>query len=203
MQAGPNGDTTAMVNLKDVLTTGQVAKLCNVAPRTVSKWFDSGQLRGYRIPGSRDRRIPVTHLVSFMKVHGMPLNGLDLNCTRVLVLDVDGDVQQSLGESMGHPDEFAVSYAKTAFEAGVTVESTKPDILVVNIALEDVRPDQICRDLRSHVDLQSLKLIAIGSELSDAQGQQLLQYGFDAYICKPFDGPTLINAIRGIDRNGH
>jgi excisionase family DNA binding protein len=52
---------------RDVLTTGEVAKLCNVAPRTVSKWFDSGQLKGYRIPGSKDRRIPVSELVRFMK----------------------------------------------------------------------------------------------------------------------------------------
>ena len=29
---------------KDVLTTGEVAKICNVAARTVSKWFDSGQI---------------------------------------------------------------------------------------------------------------------------------------------------------------
>jgi len=35
-----------------VFTTGQVAKICKVAPRTVSKWFDSGRLKGYRIPGS-------------------------------------------------------------------------------------------------------------------------------------------------------
>ena len=34
-----------------VFTTGQVAKICKVAPRTVSKWFDSGRLKGYRIPG--------------------------------------------------------------------------------------------------------------------------------------------------------
>ena len=34
---------------KDVLTTGEVAKICNVAARTVSKWFDSGQIQGYRI----------------------------------------------------------------------------------------------------------------------------------------------------------
>ena len=60
---------------KDVLTTGEVAKLCNVAPRTASKWFDSGQLRGYRIPGSKDRRIPLEHLIRFMKAHGIPLNG--------------------------------------------------------------------------------------------------------------------------------
>src|ERR687886_569888 len=35
--------------MKKVFTTGQVAKICKVAPRTVSKWFDSGRLRGYRI----------------------------------------------------------------------------------------------------------------------------------------------------------
>ncbi|MEM6855338.1 MAG: regulator, partial [Planctomycetota bacterium] len=33
-----------MAKQKDILTTGEVAKICNVAPRTVSKWFDSGQL---------------------------------------------------------------------------------------------------------------------------------------------------------------
>ena len=48
---------------KDVLTTGEVAKICNVAPRTVSKWFDTGALTGYRIPGSKDRRIPLTQLI--------------------------------------------------------------------------------------------------------------------------------------------
>ena len=56
-----------------VFTTGQVAKICKVAPRTVSKWFDSGRLKGYRIPGSQDRRIPREYLIKFLKEHGMPL----------------------------------------------------------------------------------------------------------------------------------
>ena len=55
-----------------VYTTGQVAKICKMAPRTVSKWFDSGLLKGYRIPGSQDRRIPHKYLVQFLKEHGMP-----------------------------------------------------------------------------------------------------------------------------------
>lgn len=62
-------------NLK-VFTTGQVAKICNVAPRTVSKWFDSGKLRGYRIPGSQDRRIPRDVLIQFLNDHGMSLGEL-------------------------------------------------------------------------------------------------------------------------------
>jgi two-component system response regulator RpaA len=57
---------------KDVLTTGQVSRICKVAPRTVCKWFDSGLLKGYRIPSSGDRRIPITGLVRFMKTYNMP-----------------------------------------------------------------------------------------------------------------------------------
>lgn len=66
----------AMAGSSTVFTTGQVAKICKVAPRTVSKWFDSGRLRGYRIPGSNDRRIPRDHLIQFLKEHGMPLDGV-------------------------------------------------------------------------------------------------------------------------------
>jgi len=71
---------------KKVLTTGEVARICNVAPRTVSKWFDSGQLRGYRIPGSKDRRIPLEQLVRFMKSHGIPTDGLSLGAPTVLLM---------------------------------------------------------------------------------------------------------------------
>jgi excisionase family DNA binding protein len=44
--------------MKNVYTTGEVAKICNVTIRTVIKWFESGELGGFKIPNSRDRRIP-------------------------------------------------------------------------------------------------------------------------------------------------
>lgn len=56
--------------MQTIYTTVQVAKICKVKPRTVSKWFDSGDLRGYRIPGSQDRRIPRECLTRFLKEHG-------------------------------------------------------------------------------------------------------------------------------------
>ena len=62
---------------KEVLTTGEVAKICNVAPRTVSKWFDSGSLKGYRIPGSKTRRIPRPRLIEFAVAYGLPCQLID------------------------------------------------------------------------------------------------------------------------------
>lgn len=53
------------------LTTGQISRICGVAPRTVSKWFDSGRLKGYRLPGSTDRRVYADDLAAFMLGAGM------------------------------------------------------------------------------------------------------------------------------------
>ena len=107
---------------KDVLTTGEVAKICNVASRTVSKWFDSGQLRGYRIPGSKDRRIPVSNLVKFMKGHGIPMDGLMSGSTRVLIVDSDEDVINTLTKVLSEQTNYEVHSATSAFEAGVECE---------------------------------------------------------------------------------
>ena len=61
-----------MAKGKKVLTTGEVAEICNVASRTVGKWFDKKLLKGYRIPGSKDRRIPIAELVRFMQKYEIP-----------------------------------------------------------------------------------------------------------------------------------
>ena len=62
-----------MAKGRNVLSTGQVAKFCNVAPRSVSKWFDSGLLKGYILPASKDRRVPLIELESFMRLHNIPI----------------------------------------------------------------------------------------------------------------------------------
>lgn len=72
-------DCKIMAKGKKVLTPGDVAKICNVAHRTVQKWFDSGLLTGYRLPGSRDRRIPVSELISFMKASNIPMTSPLIN----------------------------------------------------------------------------------------------------------------------------
>jgi len=47
--------------------------MCNVASRTVQKWFDTGLLGGYRTPGSKTRRIPAADLVDFLNRYNMPI----------------------------------------------------------------------------------------------------------------------------------
>lgn len=180
---------------KTVLTTGEVAKICCVAPRTVSKWFDSGQLRGYRIPGSKDRRIPLDQLVRFMRVHGMPLNGLVTTATSLVVLDTDVPLWDRVREAMGGDGDFEVTLASAAFEAGVVVKELKPSVLIVDVTLPDVVPRSLALGIRSIPDLQETRLIAMAPGLSVGDQQALLQDGFDAVLPKPFQVRELIALI--------
>lgn len=60
-----------------VLTTKQVATILKVSSRTVTKWYDSGRLKGYRIPGSQALRFPLENVVNFCKQHGMSTGDLE------------------------------------------------------------------------------------------------------------------------------
>lgn len=57
--------------LQRIFSTGQVGKICSVAPRTVTTWCSLGLLKFYKIPGSPDRRIPKEHLIEFLRANGM------------------------------------------------------------------------------------------------------------------------------------
>jgi excisionase family DNA binding protein len=179
---------------REVLTTGQVAKICNVAPRTVSKWFDSGQLRGYRIPGSKDRRIPVDQLIRFMRANGIPLTALDHGATRVLLVDEDAELTKLLGEALSHNGDCEITTASSAFEAGMLAQSSRPQVIVLDVSLGDVHPKRIVETIRASENLSGVKLIATSGAMTEGQGQRLLQEGFAGYLRKPFD----IEALRDL-----
>ena len=184
-----------MDKTKEVLTTGQVARICNVAPRTVSKWFDNGQLRGYRIPGSKDRRIPLTQLIRFMRAHSIPLEGLETGQTHLLIVDNDADLTRVLRESLEADGGYRISIAGTVFEAGVLIGTSAPHAMLVEVTLPDVLPRELVRTVRAHEQLQTVRLIAASGGITDGQGQALIQDGFDNYLRKPFQIRQLIQTV--------
>lgn len=63
--------------IKLTYSSGQIAHLCGVSPRTVAKWIDSDELKGFKLPGSDHRRVHHEDLVSFMKLHGYQTDSLE------------------------------------------------------------------------------------------------------------------------------
>jgi len=180
---------------KDVLTTGEVAKICNVAPRTVSKWFDSGQLKGYRIPGSKDRRIPVAQLIRFMKEHGIPFDGVTGGKTRVLIVDGEPGVADTLETVLKQQTNYEVRTAGTTFAAGMECERFKPHVMVMDVHMSDADARMIAKMVRQDDDLQLTRIIIMSGKLTDAQLQGLRASGFDGALKKPFQVRQVVEAI--------
>lgn len=112
--------------MKDVLTTGQVAKICGVVARTATHWIDTGRLPGYRIPGSRDRRIPAGELLRFLRDNGMPVPPelLDAGAPPVLLVGLSAAPKVVNG---------AILYAaRDGFEAGRVSAEHPPAVAVID-----------------------------------------------------------------------
>lgn len=184
-----------MSRQKDVMTTGEVAKICNVAPRTVSKWFDSGQLRGYRIPGSKDRRIPIASLIRFMKQHNIPMDGLQSGRTRVLIVDGEREIVDTLKQVLNEQANYEVRTCNTGFASGIECEKFRPHVMLLDIHLPDINGEEVKKNIRENQDLQLTKIIAMSSRLTDGQANQLMANGFDGFLKKPFHVRQVIEAI--------
>jgi excisionase family DNA binding protein len=184
-----------MAKSKKVLTTGEVARICNVAPRTVSKWFDSGQLKGYRIPGSKDRRIPVNELERFMKMHNMPCENLQKDKLRVLIVDEAEGIGSELSSQIKSHTDYEVEMTHTNFDTGLAAHKFSPHVIIVNLLARQIDARQICRSIISQDELQTIKLIAIVNNLGESEARALLQQGFDDYISNPKDMTEVIRKI--------
>jgi excisionase family DNA binding protein len=175
-----------------VFTTGQVATICRVAPRTVSKWFDRGELKGYRIPGSQDRRIPREFLIKFMKDHGMPLGDLADDAVLKLLVVGDDRLYESIRRVVELDGSIKLSRAHDVFEAGMYLQSTCPDAVVIDLAIGQALAQHLCARLRSEKRYQETVIVGLHDT---HKGTDIDKYLRDRFQ-KPFDSTLLITRVR-------
>lgn len=180
---------------KNVFTTGEVADICHLSQQTVIRCFDNGRLRGYRVPGSRFRRIPRDALIQFMKEHNIPLDQLDMGKTRVLVVDDDPAIVEMLVELLERDGRFEVRTAATGFDAGLKTREFRPDAIVLDYMLPDINGNAVCRSIRSDETLKDVKIIIVSGVIDREHVDKLLADGADDFIQKPFSIVQLVNRI--------
>jgi hypothetical protein len=117
--------------LPDVLTSGQVAKACSVAARTVSKWIDSDMLVGYRIPGSKERRVQKSELLSFMRKHNIPLNVSAKKS--VVIYSPSRDSVSILLDILKSELPIDIHFVDNLFSAGCMIASAKPHVVFIDV----------------------------------------------------------------------
>ncbi|MBU0638842.1 MAG: response regulator [Planctomycetes bacterium] len=186
---------------KGVFTTGEVAEICKVSQQTVIRCFDAGRLRGFRVPGSRFRRIPRESLIQFMKEHNIPLDQLEMGKTRVLVVDDDPAIVEMLVELLERDGRFEVQTASTGFDAGMRTKEFRPDVIVLDYMLPDINGNMVCRTIRADVTLQSVRIIIVSGVVKREDVEELLESGADDFLQKPFSIEQLVTKITELVRD--
>lgn len=178
---------------KKVFTTGEVAQICKVSQQTVIRCFDNGRLQGFRVPGSKFRRIPRESLIAFMKNNQIPMDHLETGRKRVLVVDDDEAIVDMFSDLLERDGRFDIRTASSGYDAGILTEQFRPDVVLLDFKLPDINGNVVCRTIRSNPAYKHMQIIIISGVADPDEVTELRSAGADDFIRKPFD----INMVIG------
>src|SRR5205814_5740245 len=183
------------VPMKTVFTTGEAAKICKVSQQTIIRCFDNGQLKGFRVPGSRFRRIPRDSLFKFMRDNGIPTDALESGKRKVLLVDDDPDLVEMMTKVLEDDGRFEVRVANNGFDAGMMVKEYRPDLIVLDVMLPDINGKEVCHRVRADATLEDVRILCISGMIEEDKVQELKLSGADDFLHKPFDIEELIDRM--------
>jgi len=174
------------MSMKTVFTTGEAAKICKVSQQTIIRCFDNGTLKGFRVPGSRFRRIPRDQLFAFMKDNGIPTDALESGKRKVLIVDDDEELVELMVDVFERDGRFDVRSANNGFDAGMLVKEFRPDLVVLDVMLPDINGKEVCQRVRSDSNLEAVKIICISGMVEQDKIAELRVAGANDFLNKPF-----------------
>jgi excisionase family DNA binding protein len=181
--------------MKTVFTTGEAAEICKVSQQTIIRCFDSGRLKGFRVPGSRFRRIPREALIAFMKDNGIPPDSLDNGKKKILVVDDDPEIVELFVDVLERDGRFEVKTASTGYDAGMITQEFGPDLIILDYMLPDINGNVVCQTIRQKPELEHTKIIIVSGVVNQDEINDLLKSGADEFVKKPFNIEKLIQRI--------
>jgi excisionase family DNA binding protein len=181
--------------MKTVFTTGEAAKICKVSQQTIIRCFDSGQLKGFRVPGSRFRRIPRAELMAFMRDNGIPTDALESGKRKVLIVDDDQELVELISDVFERDGRFEIKTANNGFDAGMLVKEYRPDTIILDVMLPDINGKEVCQRVRSDKTTDDVKIICISGMVEDEKIKDLRAAGADDFMRKPFEVEALLERV--------
>ena len=180
---------------KQVFTTGEAAEICKVSQQTIIRCFDSGRLQGFRVPGSRFRRIPRPELLRFMKANDIPTDSLESSRKRVLIVDDDDQIIELFVDVLGRDERFEVRTASTGYDAGLLTEQLRPHLVLLDYMLPDINGNLVCERIKSNPELRNTKIIIMSGVVNQSEIDALKGSGADEFMKKPFNIERLIERM--------
>jgi len=187
-----------MDKVKELYTTGEAAEVCSVSQQTIIRCFDAGRLDGFRIPGSRFRRIPRESLIKFMKDNDIPLDRFASGKKKVLIVDDDPEIVELMVDVLTRDGRFDVKTASSGYDAGLITQQFCPDLIILDYMLPDVNGNVVCQTIKSNPEFLNTKIIIVSGVVNQSEIADLLESGAEDFMKKPFNITELVDKIAGV-----
>jgi excisionase family DNA binding protein len=187
-----------MEKMKNLFTTGEAAEICNISQQTIIRCFDSGKLDGFRIPGSRFRRIPRESLMRFMKENGIPLDNLMADRQgkiKILIVDDEQEIVDLMVDVFNRDGRFEVRTATSGYDAGLVTQQFMPDVIILDYMLPDVNGNIVCQTIKRNPHFAGIRIIIVSGVVNQDEIEGLLRAGAADFMKKPFDIARLVERI--------
>ncbi|MDH3690381.1 MAG: response regulator [Gammaproteobacteria bacterium] len=116
-----------------------------------------------------------------------------------VVIEDEEDILELISYNLRR-EGFSVNGA-TSGEAGLNlVESTTPNIVLLDLMLPGVDGLEVCKRLKANSKLQSIPVLMISAKGEESDIVAGLELGADDYVTKPFSPKILIARVRAVLR---
>lgn len=177
-------------------TTGEAAKMCRISQQTIIRCFDSGQLKGFRVPGSRFRRIPRNELFAFMHRNNIPIPTDMHAAITVAIVTQDCATERFLKNVMTEASGFTLSFYDNTFDAGASMLEAAPDVIIIDCSNDAREAILVSRALRKKPALSNVAVFALtDGDVGTAEGIEAFK--------KPFDAELLFKRIKRVAGKDH
>lgn len=117
---------------------------------------------------------------------------------RVLLVDDDADLRESLAKSLMLRSGFEVAMAGDAFEAGYRLATFEPQVVILDVVMPGMGGLDICERIRRLTRGRSLKIIILTGYPGIGAQERSLISGADLFLTKPPDIEALATHVRDL-----
>jgi excisionase family DNA binding protein len=177
-------------------STFAIAEMLSVDPGSVANWIDQNLLKAHRTPGGH-RRVTQDDLLIFLRKHKMPIPPeFGRQTIRVLVVDDEPAITRMISQAIrsAHPD-YEVMEAHDGFNAGASLESFKPSLVVLDLRMPGMNGRDVCRLIKSREQTKHIEVLAMTAYPSQDAEADVIKCGARVCLTKPLKMDELLRHI--------
>jgi CheY-like chemotaxis protein len=181
------------------LSTGDIARHCQVTPATVVNWIKAGKLKVYSTPGGQ-YRMEVKAFIDFLNENKFPVPEelAPASERRILVIDDDEDILKLAAESLEeYMPNAEIETSSDGYDGLLKIGSFRPHAIVLDLMMPRVDGAEVCRRLRGNTETKNVFIIAVSGLSADNElVRKVKRIGVDDFFTKPLKYEEVAKSLK-------